>query len=76
MGTVWSSQGQVQTESTESGSSNDLPVSSIGDRDMTGDQLALHSSERVSVVTRHGRVVGGRVKNGVQVFLSECDQNS
>lgn len=43
----------------------------IGPFDMTGDQLADASSERVTVTTKLGKVVGGRVKNGAQVFLSE-----
>ena len=44
---------------------------SIGPFDMTGDQLAESSSERVRVQTKLGEVVGGRVRNGAQVFLSE-----
>ncbi|BEI92325.1 uncharacterized protein CcaverHIS019_0411450 [Cutaneotrichosporon cavernicola] len=37
--------------------------------DMTGEQLAL-PSDRVRAYTRHGPIVGGRVRNGVQVFLN------
>ncbi|WOO83410.1 putative esterase/lipase [Vanrija pseudolonga] len=38
--------------------------------DMTADQLRLASSARVAATTAHGRVVGGRVRNGCQVFLN------
>jgi hypothetical protein len=38
--------------------------------EMTAEQLVLPNSQRVTVTTRHGKVVGGRVKNGCQVFLS------
>lgn len=46
----------------------------IGPFDMTGDQLAEPGSERVSVQTKLGEVVGGRTRNGAQVFLSESCQ--
>ena len=45
-------------------------VSAIDADDMTAEQLALPSSERVTARTRHGAVTGGRVRNGAQVFLS------
>lgn len=38
--------------------------------DMTAEQLALPGSQRVTATTRYGKIVGGRVKNGCQVFLS------
>lgn len=47
------------------------PTTDIGPNDMTGDQLALPTSERVSTITKHGEITGGRVKNGCQVFLSK-----
>ena len=37
---------------------------------MTADQLARPDSDEVMVQTKLGEVIGGRVKNGVQVFLS------
>ncbi|OXC65569.1 hypothetical protein AYX13_05414 [Cryptococcus neoformans] len=46
------------------------PMTDIGPNDMTGDQLALPTSERVSTITKHGKITGGRVKNGCQVFLN------
>ncbi|WVW85202.1 hypothetical protein I302_107240 [Kwoniella bestiolae CBS 10118] len=46
------------------------PATSIAHDDMTGDQLALPTSERVSTQTRYGSVEGGRTKNGCQVFLN------
>jgi hypothetical protein len=48
-----------------------VPYTIIRPTDMTGDQLALSNSQRVTATTKHGKVVGGRVKNGCQVFLSE-----
>lgn len=45
-------------------------MATIGMDDMTGEQLVLPSSERVRAHTQYGPVVGGRVKNGCQVFLS------
>ncbi|KAL1406112.1 hypothetical protein Q8F55_007795 [Vanrija albida] len=42
----------------------------IAPGDMTADQLALRTSARVTASTAHGPVVGGRVRNGVQVFLN------
>ncbi|WWD19393.1 hypothetical protein CI109_103853 [Kwoniella shandongensis] len=51
--------------------STDLPpTTSISPNDMTGEQLALPSSQKVETLTKHGKVVGGRVKNGCQVFLN------
>ncbi|KLT38952.1 alpha/beta-hydrolase [Cutaneotrichosporon oleaginosum] len=47
-----------------------MPRSPIAMDDMTGEQLALPTSSRVRAYTRHGPVVGGRVRNGVQVFLN------
>lgn len=47
------------------------PTTDIGPNDMTGDQLALPIFERVSTITKHGKIIGGRVKNGCQVFLSK-----
>ncbi|ORX39561.1 Alpha/Beta hydrolase protein [Kockovaella imperatae] len=47
-----------------------LPVSDIGPDDVPAEQLALPDSERVTAKTRHGPILGGRVKNGVQVFLN------
>ncbi|WVQ68653.1 uncharacterized protein L199_006862 [Kwoniella botswanensis] len=46
------------------------PATTIAHDDMTGDQLALPTSERVSTETRFGKVEGGRTKNGCQVFLN------
>ncbi|KAK8854472.1 hypothetical protein IAR55_003210 [Kwoniella newhampshirensis] len=46
------------------------PTTAIAFDDMTGDQLALPSSEKVETLTKHGKVTGGRVKNGCQVFLN------
>ncbi|WVQ79768.1 hypothetical protein IAT38_001868 [Cryptococcus sp. DSM 104549] len=46
------------------------PVTDISPNDMTGDQLALPTSEKVGTLTKHGKVTGGRVRNGAQVFLN------
>ncbi|WVQ95293.1 hypothetical protein IAU59_002388 [Kwoniella sp. CBS 9459] len=46
------------------------PTTSISSDDMTGEQLTLPSSERVFADTQFGRIEGGRVKNGCQVFLN------
>jgi hypothetical protein len=53
----------------------DPPSTEIAQGDMTGDQLALASSEKVFAQTRHGKMAGGRVRNGCQVFLSEHGQS-
>lgn len=45
-------------------------VEPIGPGEMTADQLALSTSERVAAHTARGRIVGARVRNGCQVFLS------
>ncbi|KAK4689641.1 hypothetical protein P7C73_g460, partial [Tremellales sp. Uapishka_1] len=42
----------------------------IGPGEMTGEQLALPTSGRVTAHTRYGDIKGGRVKNGCQVFLN------
>ncbi|WVR09286.1 hypothetical protein IAU60_006351 [Kwoniella sp. DSM 27419] len=47
------------------------PTTEISWNDMTGEQLALPTSERVTTTTRYGPVTGGRVKNGCQVFLND-----
>ncbi|GFZ43710.1 hypothetical protein JCM24511_01430 [Saitozyma sp. JCM 24511] len=46
------------------------PSTDIAPGDMTGDQLALASSEKVFAQTRYGKITGGRVRNGCQVFLN------
>ncbi|ODN92138.1 hypothetical protein L198_05811 [Cryptococcus wingfieldii CBS 7118] len=46
------------------------PTTDIAANDMTGEQLALPTSQKVSAITKHGKVTGGRVKNGAQVFLN------
>ncbi|WWC90315.1 uncharacterized protein L201_005248 [Kwoniella dendrophila CBS 6074] len=46
------------------------PSTDISPNDMTGDQLALPSSERITMETRFGQITGGRTKNGCQVFLN------
>ncbi|OCF41074.1 hypothetical protein I317_05085 [Kwoniella heveanensis CBS 569] len=46
------------------------PTTTISSDDMTGEQLALPSSERIFADTQFGRIQGGRVKNGCQVFLN------
>jgi hypothetical protein len=46
-------------------------ASDISYSDMTAEQLALPSSARVTATTKYGKVVGGRVRNGCQVFLSD-----
>jgi hypothetical protein len=51
---------------------NPLPHTSIDADEMTAEQLALPTSERVKASTRFGTITGGRTKNGCQVFLSEC----
>ncbi|WWC71196.1 uncharacterized protein I206_105149 [Kwoniella pini CBS 10737] len=51
-------------------SANQPPTTDILPNDMTGDQLALPTSERVTTETRFGQVTGGRTKNGCQVFLN------
>jgi hypothetical protein len=51
-------------------------TTSIARSDMTADQLALPGSERVRAETRYGAVVGGRVRNGCQVFLSKSSMMS
>jgi hypothetical protein len=52
------------------------PLTDIAPGDMTGDQLALASSEAVFAQTRYGNITGGRVRNGCQVFLSEHGQSA
>jgi hypothetical protein len=47
-----------------------VPHTSIDADDMTAEQLALPTSERVKASTRFGTITGGRTKNGCQVFLS------
>ena len=46
-------------------------ASDILHSDMTAEQLALPGSQRVKATTRYGKIVGGRVRNGCQVFLSD-----
>ncbi|KIY45083.1 alpha/beta-hydrolase [Fistulina hepatica ATCC 64428] len=47
-----------------------IPSTTDSSDEFTGEQLALPTSERVTATTKHGKVVGGRVRNGVQVFLN------
>ncbi|WVF67724.1 hypothetical protein IAT40_002483 [Kwoniella sp. CBS 6097] len=46
------------------------PTTTISSNDMTAEQLALPTSQRVFADTQFGRIQGGRVKNGCQVFLN------
>ncbi|WRT68773.1 uncharacterized protein IL334_005753 [Kwoniella shivajii] len=51
-------------------SANQPPSTDISANDMTGDQLALPTSQRISTETKYGKVQGGRTRNGCQVFLN------
>ncbi|WVQ72669.1 hypothetical protein IAR50_002228 [Cryptococcus sp. DSM 104548] len=46
------------------------PATDIAADEMTGEQLALPSSHTVHATTKHGKITGGTVKNGAQVFLN------
>lgn len=52
-------------------SQTDAVTTDIGEDEMTAEQLALPSSEPRYANTQYGKIRGGTVKNGVQVFLSE-----
>lgn len=49
-----------------------LPSSTDDYAEFTGEQLALETSERVRAIVRGSKIIGGRVRNGAQCFLSEC----